>query len=79
MAAELGDSGHDRLEDLLADHERVAAGGREALKALAALEEAERNRSDAETALAVAATEAGFVDTRAGDRRRSSVLRRSWY
>ena len=65
VAAELGDTGHDRLEDLLAEHERVAAGGREALKALAAMEEAERNRSEAETALAVAASEAGFGDTRA--------------
>ena len=65
VAAELDDTGHDRLETLLAEHERVAAGGREALKALAALEEAERHRSDAEAALLVAATEAGFGDTRA--------------
>ncbi len=65
VAAELDDTGHDRLEALLAEHERVAAGGREALKALAALEEAERHRSDAEAALLVAATEAGFGDTRA--------------
>jgi exonuclease SbcC len=65
VAAELHGTGHDRLEDLLAEHERIAAAGREALKALAALEEAERNRSAAETALATAATEAGFADTRA--------------
>jgi DNA repair protein SbcC/Rad50 len=65
VAAELHGTAHDRLEDLLAEHERLAAGGREALQALAALEEAERNRSRAETALATAATEAGFADTRA--------------
>ena len=65
VAAELEDTGHDRLEDLLAEHERVATGGREALKALAALEEAERNRAEADAALVVAATEAGFGDTQA--------------
>ncbi|HWM75867.1 MAG TPA: SMC family ATPase [Nocardioides sp.] len=65
LAAELEGSGLVRLEDLLAEHERVAAAGREALKALAALEEAERNRAEAEAALAMAATEAGFGDTQA--------------
>ncbi|MET0525008.1 MAG: SMC family ATPase [Nocardioides sp.] len=65
VAAELDGTGHDRLEDLLAEHQRVAAGGREALKALAALEQAERSRSDAEAELATAATDAGFDDTHA--------------
>jgi exonuclease SbcC len=53
------------LDELLAEHDRVAQGGREALAALADLESAERARIEAHEALTDAAHDAGFADAAA--------------
>ena len=66
--AELAGTDSDSLEDLLAEHESVAAAGREALAALAGLDEAERARDEAEAALGCAARDAGFDDVEAATR-----------
>jgi exonuclease SbcC len=58
--AELSGTGHGSLTELQAEHDRVAAAGREALAALAGLEAAERARGEAEEALGRAARDAGF-------------------
>jgi exonuclease SbcC len=66
--AEIAGTGSNSLEDLLAEHESVAADGREALAALAALDETERAGDEAEAALRGAARDAGFEDVEAATR-----------
>jgi exonuclease SbcC len=62
VATELSGTSHDSLEELLAEHDRVAAAGRRALTALTELDTAERARAEAEEALTRAAHDTGFDD-----------------
>jgi len=62
VAAELAGTDHDSLDDLLAEHERVATLAAEALAARDELRAAERELARAEEALAAAAEAAGFPD-----------------
>lgn len=62
LAAELDGTGHETLDALLAEHERLAARGRAALEAVAALASAADRKAEAEAALERAAVEAGFDD-----------------
>ena len=64
ISVELAETTHETLDDLLADHDRVLAAGREALDALTALEAAEHAWTRGARAAEDAAREAGFA---AGD------------
>ena len=61
IAAELGDTTHATLDELLAEHERVLGAGREALEALTALAAAERGWTDGAEAAGRAAQDSGFA------------------